>query len=174
MDYSPNIHGLLWFYEAVWPGLKSTIDGIQLTIIGRNGNDPRYTSLKEDTRINFVGEVEDVTPYYEEHNIAIVPLLEGSGTRLKILEAMAFGNPVISTAIGAAGLRYQDRKNILIANRPEDFHSLFTEIFIHRSIPLADISQGALELVSEEYTWESIGENLFKVMEELHNSYFAT
>ena len=80
--------------------------------------------MKIDPQINFVGEVKDVTPYYLKNNIAIVPLLEGSGTRLKILEAMSFGLPVISTCIGAEGIDYIENKHIIIANDPIAFQQV--------------------------------------------------
>ena len=161
LDYAPNKNGLLWFYEMIWPKLKMTIKGITLTVIGRNGQDNAYAPLKIDQQINFIGEVKDVTPYYLKNNIAIVPLLEGSGTRLKILEAMSFGLPVISTSIGAEGINYTLNKNIIIANTLEEFE-LGLKVLTSKIDLSKTISEKALQLIDKKYQWSVIVENIYK------------
>ena len=161
LDYAPNKNGLLWFYEMIWPKLKMTIKGITLTVIGRNGQDNAYAPLKIDPQINFVGEVKDVTPYYHKNNIAIVPLLEGSGTRLKILEAMSFGLPVISTSIGAEGIDYIENEHIIIANTLEEFE-LGLKVLTSKIDLSKTISEKALQLIDKKYQWSVIVENIYK------------
>jgi len=161
LDYAPNKNGLLWFYEMIWPKLKMTVKGITLTVIGRNGHDNAYAPLKIDPQINFVGEVKDVTPYYQKNNIAIAPLLEGSGTRLKILEAMSFGLPVISTSIGAEGINYALNKNIIIANTLEEFE-LGLRVLMSKIDLSKTISGKALQLIDKKYQWSVIVENMYK------------
>ena len=155
LDYTPNKNGLLWFYETIWPKLKTTIKGITLTVIGRNGQDNAYAPLKIDPQINFIGEVIDVSPFYHKNNIAIVPLLEGSGTRLKILEAMSFGLPVISTSIGAEGIDYIENKHIIIANETNDFQKAIIDNVNKPSI-LKNLASASLLLINEKYTWQNI------------------
>ena len=155
LDYTPNKNGLLWFYEMIWPKLKMTIKGITLTVIGRNDHDNAYAPLKTDPQINFIGEVKDVTPYYQKNNIAIVPLLEGSGTRLKILEAMSFGLPVISTSIGAEGIDYIKNKHIIIANDGALFQKEIIDTVNKPSI-LKNLASESLLLINEKYNWQSI------------------
>ena len=161
LDYTPNKNGLLWFYEMIWPKLKMTVKGITLTVIGRNGFDMAYAPLKIDPQINFIGEVKDVTSYYNKNNIAIVPLLEGSGTRLKILEAMSFGLPVISTSIGAEGINYTLNKNIIIANTLEEFE-LGLKVLTSKIDLSKTISEKALQLIDKKYQWSVIVENIYK------------
>ena len=161
LDYAPNKNGLLWFYEMIWPKLKMTVKGITLTVIGRNGFDMAYAPLKIDPQINFIGEVKDVTSYYNKNNIAIVPLLEGSGTRLKILEAMSFGLPVISTSIGAEGINYTLNKNIIIANTLEEFE-LGLKVLTSKIDLSKTISEKALQLIDKKYQWSVIVENIYK------------
>ena len=155
LDYAPNKNGLLWFYETIWPKLKMTVEGITFTVIGRNGHDNAYAPLKIDPQINFVGEVKDVTPYYHKNNIAIVPLLEGSGTRLKILEAMSFGLPVVSTSIGAEGIDYIENKHIIIANETNDFEKAIIDNVNKPSI-LKNLASASLLLINEKYNWQNI------------------
>tara|TARA_B110000259_G_scaffold100592_1_gene115910 strand:- start:542 stop:1741 length:1200 start_codon:yes stop_codon:yes gene_type:complete len=161
LDYTPNKNGLLWFYEMIWPRLKSSIIGITLTVIGRNDHDNAYAPLKTDPQINFIGEVKDVTTYYHKNNIAIAPLLEGSGTRLKILEAMSFGLPVISTSIGAEGINYTLNKNIVIANTLEEFE-LGLKVLTSKIDLSKTISEKALQLIDKKYQWSVIVENMYK------------
>jgi len=155
LDYAPNKNGLLWFYEMIWPKLKMTVNGITLTVIGRNDHDNAYAPLKIDPQINFVGEVKDVTPYYQKNNIAIVPLLEGSGTRLKILEAMSFGLPVISTSIGAEGIDYIKNKHIIIANDEALFQQAIIDN-VKKPTILKNLASESLLLINEKYNWQSI------------------
>ena len=155
LDYAPNKNGLLWFYEMIWPKLKMTVKGITLTVIGRNGQDNAYAPLKIDPQINFIGEVKDVTPYYQKNNIAIVPLLEGSGTRLKILEAMSFGLPVISTSIGAEGIDYIENKHIIIANDAALFQQAIIDN-VKKPTILKNLASESLLLINEKYNWQSI------------------
>ena len=111
--------------------------------------------LKIDPQINFIGEVKDVTSYYNKNNIAIVPLLEGSGTRLKILEAMSFGLPVISTSIGAEGIDYIENKHIIIANDEALFQQAIIDTVNKQSI-LKNLASESLLLINEKYNWQSI------------------
>ena len=161
LDYAPNKNGLLWFYEMIWPKLKMAVKGITLTVIGRNGHDNAYAPLKIDPQINFVGEVLDVTPYYHKNNIAIVPLLEGSGTRLKILEAMSFGLPVVSTSIGAEGINYILNKNIIIANTLEEFERGIKLVTSNKKLSKT-ISKKAHQLINNKYQWSVIVEKMYE------------
>jgi glycosyltransferase involved in cell wall biosynthesis len=159
LDYTPNINGLLWFYSKIWPQLIKAIPDIELTIIGRNGHHPHYESLKNAPGINFIGEVDDVTPYYHQNHIAIVPLLEGSGTRLKILEAMQMGNPVVSTTIGAEGIVVSHLKNILIADSANDFTNAIIKLLADNECSHT-IAVNAKQMIAEYYVWDKIGELL--------------
>lgn len=163
LDYEPNKNGLLWFYQEIWSILKETIPNIQLTIIGRNGLNEAYSPLKNDKQIKFIGEVEEVEPFYSKSTLAIVPLLEGSGTRLKILEAMSFGCPVISTTIGAEGIAYTKNKNILIADDVSSFIFQIQQI-LHNKSTLEQISSEGLKLIECAYNWTEIVNNLSRTL----------
>ena len=159
LDYTPNKNGLLWFYDSIWPELKAKIPEVKLTVVGRNGNDKAYDTLKDDPQIDFIGEVDDVTPYYQNSSIAIVPLLEGSGTRLKILEAMSFGLPVVSTSIGAEGINTINNTNILIADDYKKFNHCIVES-LSNTKKLKSLALQGYKLVQKEYNWKYIVEVL--------------
>ena len=103
MEYHPNLTAVRFFRNEVWPGLRERWPGLVWRLVGKNpAAIRRYTG--GDPRIQVVGPVEDAVMELARSRVAIVPLLTGSGTRLKVLEAWAAGLPVVSTSIGAEGL----------------------------------------------------------------------
>ena len=166
LDYAPNREGLLWFSEKIFPLVQEKIPKIRLTIIGKMNNNDPYSSLKKNPNINFIGPVEDVGSFYTESSVAIVPIMQGSGTRLKILEAMSFGNPVVATGIGAEGLRFTNKKEILIANAPVDFADAIISLIGDQPF-FEQIRVNAYELVKKEYDWRVSGIKMNQSIKEL-------
>jgi len=163
LDYNPNINGLLWFYEFIWPDLVKRMPDIHLTIIGRKSDSCTYENIKKDPNISFIGEVDDVSEYYIKNNISIVPLRIGSGTRLKILEAMSFGNPVISTSKGAEGITYDNNKHLMIADNAEEFSNKIIEL-LNNPKKTELLRQNARALIDSTYSWEVIGKNFSNIL----------
>jgi polysaccharide biosynthesis protein PslH len=156
LDYHPNKEGLLWFYKEVFPKVKVDFPEIKLTIIGNGSAAESYTDIINDPSVNFIGKVDDVVPYYKSTSIAIVPLLSGSGTRLKILEAMSLGNPVVSTPVGAEGLNFISGQHMLIASQPDDFAKCILDLL--NSKELYDSTRyNAFDFVKSKYDWNSVG-----------------
>jgi glycosyltransferase involved in cell wall biosynthesis len=119
LDWLPNINGLLWFIKEVWKPLQQKFPELEFHVAGRNMPE-EIKKLKENNLI-IHGEVEDAYQYMSEYSVMIVPLFAGSGIRVKIVEAMALGKAIISTAIGAEGISYTDGKNMMIANTVSEF-----------------------------------------------------
>jgi glycosyltransferase involved in cell wall biosynthesis len=120
LDWMPNTEGLDWFFDNVWKRLSVMHPGIELHIAGRNP-DLFFRGKKEIGGVNIEGEVEDAHAFINNHSVMIVPLLSGSGIRIKILEGMLLGRTVITTSTGAEGLDVTDGRNILIANTADEF-----------------------------------------------------
>lgn len=119
MSWYPNEHGILWFLKNVWPLIIKGNKEIKLYIVGKNPSD-EIMKMNND-RVIVTGYVDDVNKYIEICNVCIVPLFIGGGMRVKILECMAKGIPVISTSIGAEGIKYTRNNEIVIADTPEEF-----------------------------------------------------
>lgn len=119
MNWLPNIEGIEWFMDDIWPLILEKYPHITFTIAGRNIPDQFYT--KNTQNFNIVGEVPDAKQFMLSKDVMIVPLLSGSGIRIKIIEGMALGKTIITTSIGAEGLDITDGVNILIANTPQEF-----------------------------------------------------
>jgi polysaccharide biosynthesis protein PslH len=169
LDYEPNRDGLLWFYNEVWPLLINVDSDIRLTIIGRNGNDDKYHPLKTDKSIDFIGEVNEVQSYYYQSSLSIVPLRKGSGTRLKILEAMSLGTPIVSTGIGAAGIDCTSNYDIVLAEDKFSFARAVLDLLNDKK-KAEFIRINARKLVDGSYGWQVIGKKLASVLQNVNKS----
>ncbi len=121
MDWIPNVEGIHFFHEEIFPLLRASRPDLKLVIIGRKPAESLRRLATNDPAIELTGTVEDVREWVNRCSIMVVPLLSGSGTRLKILEAMAMGIPIVSTRIGAEGLGLESGRHLLLADRAEDF-----------------------------------------------------
>jgi len=156
LDYEPNIDGLNWFVAEVWPSIHKNINNAVLTIIGRNPSAVLRQKMISLPGIHFIGSVNDVRTYYYQNTIAIVPILKGSGTRLKILEAMALGIPVVSTTKGAEGIEVESGNQILLADDPETMIKAVL-VLLSDSTYYQNIRFNARQLVEKKYSWSGSG-----------------
>ena len=152
----PNGEGLFWFYEKIWPTVKEAFPDLKLLVVGSGELDNKYLSIKKNTSMEFTGSVDDVTQWYNKATLSIVPLLSGSGTRLKILEAMSFGLPVISTSKGAEGIEYKNGKDIIIADKENEFAEEIIRLLKNKEKRIS-IQDAARVLVTQKYDWNIIG-----------------
>ena len=160
MSYHANIDAAVWFTRAIWPSIHRQFPELRLTLVGSNPA-PAVMAL-QDGSVEVTGTVPSVVPYYEDALAAIVPLRSGAGTRLKILEAMAAGVPVISTTLGAEGLAVSPGENILIADCPEKWIESLKSVSEAGSEARRDaIAAAGRELVRSRYDWEVLGTKLF-------------
>jgi len=117
LDWEPNRMGLNWFFLKIWPLLCQTHPAIQITLIGR-GAQNYAKGILQCTAVDFV---PDLNPYYETHQVVIIPILHGGGMRIKLLEAMAFGMPVVTTTKGNQGLHALAGQHVCVADTESDF-----------------------------------------------------
>jgi glycosyltransferase involved in cell wall biosynthesis len=160
MNYKPCIDGMLFFYREVLPELKKKLPGIQLWIVGANPT-PDVLALQGEG-VFVTGRVKDIIPYYAKSSISIVPLRAGGGTRLKVLEAMALGRPVVSTTIGSEGIDADDGKHLLIADDPEQFAEQIYALMSDRDL-YQRIATNARELVVSKYDWDVLTHKLEQI-----------
>lgn len=166
LDYYPNEEGLIWFYEHVFPLIKKTIPEVVLTLVGASAKKEKHQKLLDDPSVHFEGRVADLHPFYYRAGPCIAPLLSGSGTRLKILEAMSFGNPIVSTSIGAEGLNMISEKHLLIADEPSTFASRVIDLLQDHDL-FEKIRFNASELAISDYAWGKIGTDLNEVFQQI-------
>lgn len=150
LEYPPNITAIRFFRERVWPLLRVR-PGLKWRIIGKNPEAIRST-IGDDARIVVTGFVEDAVSALAMAQVAVVPVLSGSGTRFKILEAWAAGTAVVSTALGAEGLEGRDGEHLLLADTPEGFAAAVSRLLDSPSERLR-IGCAGRKLYEQSYTW---------------------
>jgi glycosyltransferase involved in cell wall biosynthesis len=136
-----------WFRDNVWPH----IGGAEWRLVGRNGHAVQKL-LRGNARIRVIGPVTDAMTEIARAKICIVPLLSGSGTRFKILEAWAAGRAVVSTSIGAEGLGACNGEHLVIANDPAEFASAINKLLEDAALRRR-LGEAGRELYLENYTW---------------------
>ncbi len=167
MNYHANIDAVIWFSRTAWPSIAQNHPDLELTIVGRDPA-PEVLALASD-RIRVTGTVEDVRPFYSSAVAAVVPLRCGSGTRIKILEAMAAGVPVVSTRLGAEGIDAKHNIHILLADSgPEIAAAIHT--LASSSDTRSRLSRAARALVCGAYDWSVIGKRLSGIHADLAES----
>jgi polysaccharide biosynthesis protein PslH len=167
LDYPPNSEGLCWFQDEVFPLLRERC-GKEMPKIVVAGAAPPPTVLERlrDGGIEVHPNPASILPLLRDATVVMVPLLTGSGTRLKILEAMAAGKPVVSTAKGAEGLEVRSASHLLIADRPEDFAHAVADLLKNPELR-ARLGAHAAELVREKYDWRALRKGLADLLEWL-------
>jgi polysaccharide biosynthesis protein PslH len=148
LDWMPNMEGLKWFLDEVWPKVNLTHPNVKFHIAGRNT--PQWLLDLDQPNVKVHGEVDDAIAFVNQYTAMIVPLFSGSGMRVKILEGMALGKVVITTNMGREGIEATHAKELLIANTPEEF---LTEIsnLVNNKYDVSTIGQNAQTFVSDFY-----------------------
>jgi glycosyltransferase involved in cell wall biosynthesis len=158
LEYPPNIRAVQVFNDKIWPALQSRWPELRWKILSQNPG-PIRGLVASDPRIELTGFVDDAVAVLAQSQVAIVPLLAGSGTRIKILEAWAARTPIVSTTLGAEGLECRDREHLLLADDPEKFITAVSELL---ALPddRARIGAAGRRLYEERYTWQAAWEAL--------------
>ncbi|MFZ0335122.1 MAG: glycosyltransferase [Candidatus Acidiferrales bacterium] len=155
MDWRPNEDGITFFAQTIFPKIRRSIPGAVLWVVGRNPSTALQRVAEKESGIRVTGRVEDVRPYMGRGSVYVVPLRVGSGTRLKIFEAMAMGKAVVSTTIGAEGLPVTHGKNVLLADEPDDFANQVTGL-LQNEPRRHELGSAARDLVEQHYSWERV------------------
>jgi glycosyltransferase involved in cell wall biosynthesis len=155
MDYSPNVSGLQWYFRECDPLLRERLPSRRVLIVGKNPL-PEVRAFESIPGVTVTGEVPDVRPYYQQAWVQMVPLLIGGGTRLKIVESLCLGTPVVSTSIGAQGLDLRDGEHLLLADAPADFSRALGDILTDAPLRLRLAEAGRAQVLAR-YTWRQLG-----------------
>ena len=164
MDWKPNLEAVSWLLNDIWPRIQKQIPSAELHLAGKNMPDWLFKNSKQN--IFNHKEVKDSSRFIVENDIMIVPLLSAGGIRVKIIEGMAYGKAVISTKIGAEGIKYKNGENIIIANNPEDFSEKAKKIS-SKSLDYIQIGCNAREHVTKNYDQQLISKKLISFFETI-------
>ncbi len=155
LDWLPNVDGLKWFVGEVLPIVIKSKPNVKFYIYGKNVSHG-IDKLDDGKNVFVKGFIEDVRRVFQKGRVVVVPLLAGSGIRIKILEAMAAGKPVVTTSIGCEGIKYEAGKNIIIANTAQEFADK-TLMLLNDENLCGSIGKEASSFVRKEYSWHKIG-----------------
>ncbi len=153
MDYRPNVDAVLWFADEVWPGIRAQKPRATWAIVGQKPH-PRLERLHDVPGITLTGWVDSVMPYLIGAAVYIMPFRVGSGTRLKLIEAMAAGKAIISTRVGAEGFPVQDGREILLAETAEEMETAVLYLLNHPT-ESEQLGRAACQF-ARQYDWRQV------------------
>lgn len=149
-----NEDGVEWFFHHVWAYLRERHSDVKFYIVGADPSPRIKKMVKKDSRVVVTGRVKDINPYRNRARVLVSPVRLGSGMRTKVLEAMAFGLPVVSTSLGVAGIDAQTGVNCFVADTPELFSQSIDWLLSDRSLS-ARMARQALKLVKKKNDLEN-------------------
>lgn len=149
LEWAPNQEGLIWFIDKCWPRIRSRFPNLQFYIAGRKAPDWLIRRFHVPN-IQFLGEVPDAYQFMNSKSIMVVPLFSGSGMRIKIIEGMALGKPIVSTPIGTEGISTQSGTNILIADNEDEFVNDIERLIMDETL-LNRIGRNAIEYIQKKF-----------------------
>lgn len=163
MNWIPNIEGVKWFLDHVWPRIHQTFPELRFYLAGREM--PDWINHLKMKNVEVLGEVDDALDFIQSKAIEIVPLFSGSGIRIKIIEGMAMGKAVVSTSIGAEGINVENGKNIMLADDPKAFFEAVKQCV--ESKDLCDtLGANARELIRNDHN----NQKLIRKLESFYQS----
>ena len=155
MDFRPNVDAVLWFCQEVLPLVRRRMPDVRFYIVGQSPH-RRVLRLADDPAVTVTGYVDDVRPYIAGACVYVIPLRIGGGTRLKVLEAMALGKPIVSTSLGCEGFEgLVPGRELCLAETPEEFAQRVIELLSDAS-RRENLGQAARRFVEEQYDWRLI------------------
>jgi polysaccharide biosynthesis protein PslH len=165
MDWLPNREAVDWFLSNCWKQIHEAIPECKFVIAGRNM--PQHLLKLSLPNVQVIEKVADSREFYSTYEIMLVPLLSGSGLRIKIIEGMAYGKAIVSTKIGAEGIEVQSGENILIADTAEDFSEAVISLLRDPDKRLK-LERAARKFAEEEFDNEKVVAKLVVFYEQLH------
>jgi glycosyltransferase involved in cell wall biosynthesis len=162
LDWRPNLDGVQLLLDGVFPAVRAAEPSAHLCLVGRNPPDTLRRQVAAMPGVELHGSVPDVRPYLADCGMLVVPLRIGGGSRLKILEALASGTPVVSTRIGAEGLCLEAGQDLTVVDHIEDLAAALVEAIREPEAILAQ-AERAREKVLERYDWDRLAEQLEQV-----------
>lgn len=162
MTWFPNYDAIRYFCNEVLPRVADEVPTVSLTVVGKNPQDDSVRDIARNSRVRLTGLVEDVRPLISEAAAYVVPLRIGGGTRLKILDALSMGTPLISTSVGCEGLDVVSGEVLLIADTADAFARAIVRVLREPELGRR-LGAAGRQLVVDKYDWSTIAPALERV-----------
>ena len=163
MTYAPNLEAVVWFLAQVLPRVRAARPDVELWVTGDTGT-LALDRIPNAAWARFTGRLPDVKDAVGGSEVTVVPLLTGGGTRLKVLESLALGTPVVSTSKGAEGLDLEDGVHLLLADEPDAFAEHVLRILDDSTLS-SRLSSAGRARVASHYTWDAIGRRFLDIVD---------
>jgi glycosyltransferase involved in cell wall biosynthesis len=167
LSFHFNFEAVAFFLAEIYPRIRARRPRVTLRITGRTEGIP-LDRLPQQPGVLFTGYVEDIRPVVARSWVSIAPLKRGGGTRLKVLEAMALGTPVVSTSKGVEGIEAESGRDLLIADEPDEFAEAVVSLLENYELRKT-LSRNGRGMVMAGYDWESIGRRFEAVLSQVAN-----
>ena len=165
MDYAPNIDALRWYFSSMHDALLARVPDLKVFIVGKTPV-AEVIEYGERDGVTVTGSVEDVRPFYRKAWVQMVPLRIGGGTRLKIVESLSIGTPVVSTTIGAQGLGLQPWTNVLLADDAAAFVDRMAEALDDRGLR-NNLRENGITTARQRFSWKTIGKEFSATLKQV-------
>lgn len=169
LGWEPNIQGLVWFINEVWPRLISLHPDLRFDIVGKNPDRRLQNAAAPYAGIRLTGYVPDLQSIYRDSRVSVAPLLFGSGMKVKVLDAMARGMPTVTTSVGAEGIEIENGRHLLVADEPAQMADYIDALL---TVPRLwqRLQTASRELIRERYTWRQLFNGMHRAIDsELRN-----
>ena len=165
MSWYPNREAMLFFARQIWPILKKQIPAIKMHVVGESPPQELVELASTDSNYHVYGFVDDVKKYFNEAAIYVCPISDGGGTKLKILDALAMGKPIVAHKIACEGIDVIEGKNVLFAETPDEYVNKIGELINKRDLQL-EMGENNRQLILDKYSYRVIGDDLLKLLEK--------
>lgn len=159
LDWYPNGEAMSYFFHTIWPMLTRVLPAVRMVVVGRKPTKWLQDLGSSDHRVQVTGFVDDVRPYFRKATIYVCPIRLGGGTRLKVLDALAMGMPLVGTSFACSGISVSHEKHALLADTPEAFVDQILRLIADPDLRAGLAARGR-ELVCRDYSWSIVGTKL--------------
>lgn len=162
LEWYPNRDAMIFFAKKVWPQLKAKAQAATMTVVGR-GSIPLLNDIAAtDSSFKVAGFVPDVRTYLEQASIYVCPIRDGGGTKLKVLDALGMGIPLIAHPIACEGINVRNGEHVIFAETPKQFCDAILSLSADPELKMK-LSANGRQLIEEQYCYNKIGEKMAKV-----------
>lgn len=165
LDQLANRGAITYFFQAIWPELSGRVKHLEIDVVGKNAPTWLVELAQRDQRVHVPGFVDDVRPYFQKATVFVCPITDGGGTRLKILDALAMGMPIVSTTFAASGLTLRGGEHLLLADTPNAFVDQVLHVLSDSELRRR-LAESACDIAKRTYSWDTIGRSLVAAYEQ--------
>jgi polysaccharide biosynthesis protein PslH len=152
MGWAPNVDAALWLGRDIWPLVVERVPGARLLLVGKDPA-PEVRALADET-VEVTGTVDDVAPYLARARVAVAPLRAGGGTRLKIMEALGAGRPVVGTSLGCEGMEDLVGRGVVVADTAQGLAAALSELLLDPARAVA-LGRAGHDAVQAAHSWDA-------------------